>query len=369
MARVVALALPGGPAFVDAVRRAWDAGDAVAPLDLSAPAPVRSAALAALAPEVVVDTDGEHSVEGGRPAEDGDALVLLTSGTSGTPKAVVLSRDAVEAAAYASTTAIGVDPDARWLACLPLHHVGGFGVVARALVCDTGLEVHPGFDAAAVADAAARGCTHTSLVPTALRRIDPSSFRAILLGGSHIPSPRPSNTIATYGMTETCGGVVYDGLALNGVEVAVDRDDRISLRSPTLLRGYRDGTDPVDAHGWFRTGDLGALDPTTGRLTVWGRADDVIVTGGEKVWPTDVEAVLGDHPQVAEVAVVGRPDPEWGHRVAAVVVPADPAEPPSLHGLRALAKEHLPAWAAPKSIELVSSIPRTSLGKVARRAL
>jgi O-succinylbenzoic acid--CoA ligase len=369
MARLVALALPGGPAFVDAVRRAWDAGDAVAPLDLSAPPPARAVALASLAPEVVVDGDGEHRIDGGRPAEDGDALVLLTSGTSGTPKAVVLSRDAVDAAAYASTTAIGVDPDARWLACLPLHHVGGFGVVARALVCDTGLEVHPGFDAVAVADAAARGSTHTSLVPTALRRIDPSWFRAILLGGSHIPSPRPRNTIATYGMTETCGGVVYDGLPLNGVEVSVDRDDRISLRSPTLLRCYRDGADPLDHRGWFRTGDLGALDPTTGRLTVWGRADDVIVTGGEKVWPGDVEAVLVAHPGVAELAVVGRPDAEWGERVVAVVVPADPASPPALDDLRALAKEHLPAWAAPKSIELVGSIPRTSLGKIRRQAL
>jgi O-succinylbenzoic acid--CoA ligase len=369
MARLVALALPGGPAFVDAVRRAWDSGDAVAPLDLATPPPVRAAALAALAPEVLVDADGEHALDDGRPVDDGDALVLLTSGTSGSPKGVVLAQSAVEAAGYASVTAIGVDPDARWLACLPLHHVGGFGVVARALVCDTGLEVHPGFDAAAVADAAARGCTHTSLVPTTLARIDPGAFRKILLGGSHIPSPRPPNTIATYGMTETCGGIVYDGLALNGVEVSVGRDDRISVRSPTLLRCYGDGTDPLDPHGWFRTGDLGALDPSTGRLTVWGRADDVIVTGAEKVWPADVETVLIAHVGVAEVAVVGRPDPEWGERVVAVVVPVDPASPPSLDDLRSFAKERLPAWAAPKSLELVASLPRTSLGKIRRRAL
>jgi O-succinylbenzoic acid--CoA ligase len=369
MPRLVALALPGGPSFVDAVRRTWDAGDAVAPLDPTAAPAVRARSLAALAPSVVVDEAGEHAVDGGQPVEVGDALVVMTSGTSGAPRAAVLTHRALEASAYASATALGVDPEATWLACLPLHHIGGFGVVGRALVTGAGLEVHPRFDAAAVDDAAARGCTHTSLVPTALRRIDPTRWRRILLGGSAIPDDRPANTVATYGMTESCGGVVYDGWPLNGVEVRVDGDGRISLRSTTLLRCYRDGTDPVDAHGWFATGDLGRWDASTGRLTVFGREGDVIVTGGEKVWPTDVEAVLARHPGVAAVAVVGRPDPEWGQRVVAVVVPSDPSSPPELDDLRALAKEHLPVAAAPKAIELVDDLPRTSLGKVRRTAL
>jgi o-succinylbenzoate---CoA ligase len=236
-------------------------------------------------------------------------------------------------------------------------------------VTDAGLEVHPGFDADAVTEAAHRGATHTSLVPTALARIDPSIFRVILLGGSAIPPDRPSNTVATYGMTETCGGIVYDGLVLNGAGLLIESDDRISLSGPTLLRAYRDGTDPKDADGWLRTSDLGAVDAETGRLTVWGRADDVIVTGGEKVWPDPVEELLRSHPGVDAVAVVGRPDAEWGQCVVAVVVPADPSRPPRLDDLRRLVKEHLPAPCAPRQLELAESLPRTSLGKVRRAEL
>jgi O-succinylbenzoic acid--CoA ligase len=242
-------------------------------------------------------------------------------------------------------------------------------VVSRALVTGAGLEVLPGFDAAAVTDAARRGATHTSLVPTALRRIDPSIFRVILLGGSAIPSDRPANTVATYGMTETCGGIVYDGLVLNGAGLRIESDDHISVSGPTLLRAHRDGTDPKDEAGWFRTGDLGRVDPETGRLTVWGRADDVIMTGGEKVWPDRVEELLRRDPRVEAVAVVGRPDPEWGERVVAVVVPSDPATPPRLDDLRWLVREVLPAPHAPKELELVEALPRTSLGKVRRAEL
>jgi O-succinylbenzoic acid--CoA ligase len=364
----VALALRGGPGFVDALRRIWDDGDAVAPIDPATPHPLQAQQLATLAADALVDTEGEHRLEGGRPVEAGDAAVLLTSGTSGMQRAAVLTHDALEASAYMSATAVGVDPDARWLACLPVHHVGGFGVVARALITGAGLEVHDGFDAAAVTEAAGRGFTYTSLVPTALGRIDPALFRVILLGGSHLPSDRPANTIGTYGMTETCGGAFYDGLALNGVAVQID-DGQIMLRSPTLLRAYRDGIDPRDGRGWFPTGDLGSIDPRTGRLTVDGRAGDVIVTGGEKVWPTDVEAVLAVDPRVAQVAVVGRDDDEWGQRIVAVVVPVDGADPPALADLVARVRHVLPRHAAPKALELVDSLPRTSLGKIRRNEL
>jgi O-succinylbenzoic acid--CoA ligase len=368
MARLVALALPGGPAFVDAVRLIWDAGDAVAPLDPRSPEPLRRAQLATLAPDALVDGDGRHPLQDGRPVDDGDAAVLLTSGTSGTQRAAVLTHAALEASAYMSATAVGVDPSARWLACLPLHHVGGFGVVARALVTGAELEVHDGFDADAVTGAARAGCTHTSLVPTALGRIHPELFKVILLGGSHLPADRPPNTIGTYGMTETCGGVFYDGLALNGVAVRIENDE-ILLRSPTLLRCYRDGTDPVGPSGWFHTGDLGSLDPATGHLSVAGRAGDVIVTGGEKVWPVDVEQALMGDTRVAEVAVVGRPDDEWGQRVVALVVPVDPSDPPVLDDLVARVREALPRHAAPKALELVAALPRTSLGKIRRSYL
>ena len=250
-----------------------------------------------------------------------------------------------------------------WLACLPLAHVGGLSVVTRALHTGTRLIVHDGFDAGAVEHAEA---TLVSLVPTTLRRVDPSRFRRILLGGSAMPPALPANVVKTYGLTETGSGVVYDGYPLDGVEVAVDDHDEIRVRGPMLLRGYRDGTDPKDVDGWLPTGDAGSLAPD-GRLTVHGRVGDLIITGGENVWPVAVEAVLAEHPKVAEVAVVGRPDPEWGQRVVAIVVPA--GDQPSLDELRAWVRERVAPWAAPKELELVATLPRTGIGKVRRSAL
>lgn len=369
MAGLVAIDLPGGVGFVEAVRRAWDDGDAVLPLGGRLPTAWRDALLDALRPTAIVEADGERRALDGREADDGDAVVIATSGTTGVPKGVVLTHDAISAAAFASTTYLGVDADATWLACLPLHHIGGFSVVARALLCGTGLVVHPAFDAAAVDAAAREGATHVSLVPTALRRVDPTGFRRILLGGSAIPDDRPANTVATYGMTESGAGVVYDGLPLNGVGLRIDGDGGISLSGPTMLRCYRDGSDPKDADGWYRTGDAGAVDPATGLLTVRGRVDEMIVTGGENVWPGPVERILARLDSVAEVAVIGRPDPEWGQRVTAVVAPSDAAAPPSLDSLRDAVKAHLPAWHAPHAVELVERLPRTALGKVRRHEL
>ncbi len=347
----------GTGGFVDRLRRAWDDSDAVMPLDPRLPPPARQRVLAAARPD--------------EPVADGDALVVATSGTSGDPKAVVLTHAAVDASARATSRRLGVDPASdRWLACLPLAHVGGLGVVARAVLTGTPLTVHDGFDPDEVA-ASTRGpdgCTLTSLVPTMLRRLDPAVFRTVVLGGSAMPPDLPANAVATYGMTETGSGVVYDGVPLTGVEVRIV-GGQVELRCPMLLRCYRDGTDPRDADGWFPTGDAGAWDETAGRLQVFGRRDDVIVTGGENVWPAAVERALAAHAGVREVAVVGRPDPEWGQRVIALVVPADPADPPTLDELRDAAKRDLPAYTAPRELILVTELPRTGLGKVVRRAL
>jgi len=362
----VALMIPGGSGFVDELRRAWESGDAVAPIDTRLTGPALTAAIDTIAPTVIVDTDGRRS-HPGRPAEPGDALIVNTSGTSGTPKAAVLTHDAVAASARATSTALGVDPASdRWLACLPLAHVGGLSVVTRALITGTPLEVHNGFDADAVADAARRGATLVSLVTTAVKRIDPSLFRRILLGGSAIPPDRPANSVATWGMTETGGGVVYDGAPLDGVEVkAVDGE--LQLRCPMLMRGYRDGTNPITGGGWYPTGDAGSV--ADGIVSVSGRLGDVIVTGGEKVWPDPVERAIAAHPGVKEVAVIGRPDADWGAVVTAVVVPADPDNPPDLQELRLLVRADLPPWHAPKRLELVDSLPRTALGKIRRNSL
>ncbi len=379
MPELVALDLPGGKGFVDALQAVWDTGDAAAPLDPRLPPPAAAALLDALAPTRLVRSDGEIiRLPGGRPVEEGDALVVATSGSTGAARGVVLTHAAVAASAVATTSRLGIDPaHHRWLACLPLAHVGGLSVVTRALLTGTPVTVLPGFDADEVAGA---GATHVSLVATALRRIDPSIFELILLGGAAPPGSLPTNVVTTYGMTETGSGVVYDGRPLDGVEVAIGtgRDGEgaageVLLRCPMLLRSYRDGIDPRipgpgGTGGWLPTGDGGRLSPE-GILSVDGRLGEVVVTGGEKVWPVAVERILAGHPAVAEVAVWKRPDPEWGERVVAWVVPAGGAEPPSLAELAEMAGSTLSPWAAPKELVLVASLPRTSSGKVRRTGL
>jgi O-succinylbenzoic acid--CoA ligase len=266
---------------------------------------------------------------------------------------------------------LDVTDDDHWLACLPLAHVGGLSVVTRAIHTGTRLTVLPRFDVGAVEGAARDGATLVSLVSTALGRIDASRFRTIVLGGSSPPPDRPANTVTTYGMTETGSGVVYDGVPLDGVDVRVDADGEIHLRGPMLLRAYRDGRDPFvtfdGAGGWLPTGDVGRwLDD--GRLHVDGRRGDLIITGGENVWPEAVERALRTDPRVADIAVTGTTDPEWGQIVTAYVVPAGPVVP-TLDELRRTVKELLPAYCAPRALYVVDEIPRTALGKPRRSEL
>jgi len=369
--RLVALDLPAGDELVAALRRCLDGGDAVLPLDQRLPTAAKARLVEALAPHAVVGPDGSSQRRrSARPLEDGDALVVATSGTTGEPKGVVLGADALRASALAASARLGVDPGRdRWLCCLPAAHVGGLMVIVRALVTETPLTVLPRFDADAVLAEARRGATLVSLVPTALGRLGPgaAAFRTVVLGGQAPPAELPGNVVTTYGMTETASGVVYDGRPLDGVEVRVAPDGEIEVRGPMLLRCYRDGHDPKDAEGWLRTGDAGTLG-ADGRLVVHGRIAEVVVTGGEKVWPAAVEAVLGRHPKVLEVAVAGVPDPEWGARVVAYVVPR-PGSPPTLAELRRLVAEELGPVAAPRQLELRDALPRSALGKVRRAAL
>jgi o-succinylbenzoate---CoA ligase len=378
--RLVALDLPWGERFVHALTGIWEAGDAACPLDPRLPAPAAKELVAALRPTHVLGPDERaEPLRGGLPAEPGDALVVATSGSGGPPKGVVLTHQAVAASAAATSDRLGVDPARdRWLACIPLSHVGGLGVVTRALLTGTPLVVHERFEADAL-QASAQGpapVTLVSLVPTALRRVDPALFRIVLLGGAPPSGRLASNVVTTFGMTETCGGVVYDGLPLEGVEMAIAGEDgagggdlgEILLRGPMLLREYRDGKDPKLDSGWLPTGDAGRIDDQ-GRLRVAGRIAETINTGGEKVWPGSVEPLISALVGVAEVAVVGRPDPEWGERVVAFVVPADPAVPPETQAIREAVSSVLAPWAAPREIVFVRALPRTPSGKIARRLL
>jgi o-succinylbenzoate---CoA ligase len=383
MPELVALDLPAGPAFVDALRAVWDTGDAVAPLDQRLPHKAKADAMAVLRPTKVVDPSGTiTTLPEGQPVEEGDALVMATSGSSGRAKGVVLTHDALLASALATSSRLGVDPLRHsWLACLPLAHIGGLSVVIRALLTETPLTVLHAFEADEVIQIGRLGrATHVSLVATALRRVDPSLFVKVLLGGAAPPSERADNVVATYGMTETGSGVVYDGAPLQGVELSIGSGlagegqlGEILIRAPMLLRCYRDGSSPRlngpdQSGGWFPTGDGGRL-TASGELEVDGRLAEVIVTGGEKVWPNEVERVLLVHGGVAEVAVWKRPDDEWGERVVAWVVPSPTGPSPLLEELRQFVGNELAPWAAPKEVVLVSSLPRTPSGKVRRSDL
>jgi O-succinylbenzoic acid--CoA ligase len=316
-------------------------------------------------------------------------MVIATSGVGGVPKLVELEPAAVAAAVSSSAVALGATSRDRWLCCLPLAHVGGLLVLLRAVVLGAPVVVRERFDPRIVPDAEAE---FTALVPTMLQRlldarIDLTGFHSILVGGAPLREDLRERALAagapvveTYGLTESCGGIVYDGRPLSGTEVrvAADATERggtdggIELRGPTLMRGYRlDRAATANAFtpdGWLRTGDAGRIDER-GRLGVDGRIDELITTGGEKVWPGEVESVLSSHPGVAEVAVAGRPDAEWGRRVVAFVVPAHPDAPPSLDELRDHAARTVARFKAPRELVLVNVLPRTAFGKVRRAAL
>jgi O-succinylbenzoic acid--CoA ligase len=343
---LVAIDVAQGPSLSELLEDVWGRGDAACVVDRRLGASARAAQLDALAPTRHLVADGEQVLErrvpAGRGTEPGDALVVLTSGSASSPRAVVLTHDAVAASATATSSRLGASPgDDRWLCCLPCAHIGGLAVVTRALLTGTPLEIHPGFDPARVAASARAGATLTSLVATALRRLnEPGAFRRILLGGAAPPTDVPANVVATWGMTETGSGVVYDGVPLDGVG-------------------------PDGTRGWLATGDGGTVEG--GIVRVHGRLAEMITTGGEKVWPAEAEAAIATHPRVAAVAVWKRSDPVWGERVVAWVVPQGAA--PSLDELRDHVIASLPPWCAPKELVVVSELPRAASGKVARRLL
>ena len=371
MARLVALDMPASQIFVDQVQRAWSNGDAVLPIDQRLPPAGKKLLLDAMAPSEVIDASAtSSSLPNGRPLQEGDALVIASSGSTGSPKGIIHTHSSLLAGAQASASRLQLTADDHWLVCIPVSHVGGFSVITRALHTGAALTLHPSFDATAIQEASTHGVTHTSLVATALSRIDTSLFRTILLGGSSAPNNLPSNVITTYGMTETGGGVVYNGMPLDNVEAKIVEGE-IHLRCPMLMRAYRDDQAIIPNDGWYSTGDMGAINDS-GAISVYGRKTDMIITGGENVWPSVVENSLTSHSAVKEVVVRGAPDTTWGQRVVAYVVLNDSlhtSDATLLSNLREHVKQNLPAFCAPQQVIVLSQIPRTSLGKVDLQAL
>ena len=371
MARLIALDMPASKTFVDLVQRAWSNGDAVLPIDQRLRPAGKKTLLDALAPSEIIDASfTTSSLPKGRRMQDGDALVIASSGSTGSPKGIIHTHSSIIAGGRASASRLQLSASDHWLVCIPVSHVGGFSVIARALHTGAALTLLPTFDVSAVHEAVKNGVTHTSLVATALLRIDTSLFKSILLGGSSAPDNLPSNVITTYGMTETGGGVVYNGQPLDNVEIKIV-DGEIFLRCPMLMRAYRDDQAISMQDGWYATGDLGEIDEN-GKLSVHGRQTDLIITGGENVWPSVVETSLTSHPLVNQVVVRGMTDTKWGQRVVAYVVLNDStqtSEAKLLSDFRDHVKQTLPDFCAPQQIIVLAEIPRTSLGKVDVQAL
>lgn len=371
VARLIALDMPASKTFVDLVQRAWSNGDAVLPIDQRLPLAAKKMLLDSMAPSEIIDASfAVSSLPNGRPMQDGDALVIASSGSTGAPKGIIHTHSSILAGAQASASRLQLGASDHWLVCIPVSHVGGFSVISRALHTGAALTLLPAFDVAAVEQALRNGVTHTSLVATLLSRIDTSLFQTILLGGSSAPDNLPSNVVTTYGMTETGGGVVYNGQPLDNVEIRIV-DGEIYLRCPMLMRAYRDDQTISIEDGWYATGDIGEIDENA-KLSVHGRQSDMIITGGENVWPSVVENSLASHPIVDQVFVRGMPDTTWGQRVVVYVVLNDSAqtsEAKLLSDLREHVKQSLPAFCAPQQIVVLAEIPRTSLGKVDVQAL
>jgi O-succinylbenzoic acid--CoA ligase len=310
------------------------------------------------------------------PPGQGLAAIMHTSGTTASPKPVGLTYGNWLASALGSAVALGLDPAERWLCPMPMTHVGGLSILMRSVIYATTAVLQPRFETEAVLNDLmdpARRITMVSLVPTMLARLlgagleRPPTLRWALLGGAPIPAALLDRAAdagvpvaPTYGMTEGCSQLFTFGFPLPGVQWRLSEPEHeIMVRGPMVAPGA------LEEDGWLRTGDLGAIDER-GALRIVGRRSNTIITGGENVAPEEVEAVLEQHPEVSDVAVIGRPDPEWGQAVVALVVARDGVD---CEQLRAHCRQHLASFKVPKSVELVHALPRTTSGKLLRREL
>lgn len=378
---LVAVDLPPGPEWVDLVNRLWLEEVPFLPLDHRLSDRERRAIVDRARPHFVRDAGGETLLGDAAPVAPGVAIVMPTSGTAGEPKLVELHRVAVVVAVGRSAKRLGATPGAPWICPLTPAHIGGLLVLLRGAILGAPVLMHERFDPERLVHDG-EGAAFVSVVPAMVRRLLASDLGlhglTLLVGGdgiddgtAHEARARGARVVTTYGLTETCGGFTYDGIPLEGMQVRLDDAGAIEATGSTVMEGYR--LDPAatgaafTTDGWLRTGDLGAIDDD-GVLSIHGRADHVIRTGAEKVWPEEVERALSSFPKVRDVAVAGSPDPEWGAHVSAYVVPARIDDPPSLEELRTHGAEQLTRFKLPRELHLVAEIPRTSTGKVRRRA-
>jgi o-succinylbenzoate---CoA ligase len=377
-------------------------GVPVAPVHPRLRSAERRAVLHALGPRLVLEGDAQRELLAGtgdpevQPFDVGlehPLAIVATSGSSGVPKGVVLSRRAFAAACDASAAHLGWRDGDRWLLCMPPAHVGGLSIPLRTLAGRRATVCGPpgSFEPQAVMRVVEEGAvTLLSLVPTMLAKLlsagwsPPPSLRAVLLGGAgapasllHLARERRVPVLATYGMTETCGQVTTQvpgatpsptegaGRPLPGVQVRVV-DGEIQVRAPSLLSGYArpDDAAPLTIDGYLRTGDAGFLD-ADGRLHVLGRLDDRIISGGENVDPMEVEQALLALGGLRAACVFGVPDPTWGQVVAAALVPEAGSDRAALEGRMAA---ELAPHRRPRHLFWVDALPTTASGKVDRRA-
>ena len=305
------------------------------------------------------------------------SLVVFTSGTTGVPRGVRLTRANLEAAALASTSHLGHGPDDIWLLAMPLHHVGGLSILVRSAVAGGSVYLTPGFDPVTSGQAMQGRVSMVSMVSTMLwRTLDhqPGGYRglrAVLVGGGPIPGGLLERAwdagipaLPSYGLTETFGQVAtllpgsgpqHRAHPLPGVEIRTEADGRIAVTGDQVSPGYVGEVDREDR--WLVTNDLGEIDDD-GALRVLGRADTVIVSGGENIDPARIEAELDGHPHSGDVLVVGVPDQEWGMLVCCLYTGAA-AEDELVSWL----KVRVPGHMVPKRWRRVAEIPRSPLGK------
>jgi len=403
----VAIALPAGVEFAQALHACMLSGAVAVPIDLRltpeeresivaggvlVDRPLRTAAAEGIQSETGLRSEAGVWSEMGIQSEAGiqsetfqegvshdlDAVcaVIHTSGTTSAPRPIELTYGNFLWSALGSSVALGVDPDERWLCAMPLSHVGGLSILIRSAVYATTAVIHERFETTEVLRALSQDqITLVSLVSTTLARLldaglrDPPALRCALTGGGPLPLALLERAhaagvpcVATYGLTEACSQVSTGGPPLFCTRVELSEDGEILVGGPTVAPAS------LGPDGLLHTGDLGEID-ADGFLRVNGRKADTIISGGENVAPSEVEAVLEAHPAVIEAAVLGRPDPQWGEAVVAIVVTS-----PDTHLEEAELREHclsrLVPYKVPKQVQIVSGpLPRTASGKLLRREL